>query len=93
MVLYSLGYNAIALNSESSILSDKFIDEFNQRFDRIIYFYDNDKPGINYSNKAKEITGYDYILIPEEYNTTKDISDFTEKYTINETKILLDSLL
>ena len=82
IVLNILGYNAIALNSES-----QYTD-----LDISYIFYDNDNPGINYAKKLSEKRNIPYIHIPLEYKE-KDISDFVKSYNLEEGKKLMNKLI
>lgn len=80
MCLYSLGIPAIAPNSETQQLDKKMLDELKSRFNYIVYFYDNDLPGIKGMQKIrKEFPELLYYWIPRKYEA-KDISDFYHKY-------------
>lgn len=93
MVLYELGYNAIAPSSESTEISKSFIDELSSRFKRIVLFFDNDEAGIKNSTKYVEKYQFQRMQInPSE--GIKDISDFREvhkdEWTRNYIEYLLD---
>lgn len=86
LCLYSLGIPAIAPNSETQKVGDKILEDLKQRFDNIVYFYDNDLPGIKNMNKIKkEHPELYYCWIPRGYKA-KDISDFYKKYGKDKTK-------
>lgn len=93
LVLKVLGYNAIALGGEGNHMSEKIVDYLWSCFDNIIIFYDNDKPGLKCGQELAEEIGAGYIHIPLEYEDTKDISDFIEKYRIDRTRELIKELL
>lgn len=91
MQLYKYGYNAIAPNSENSLIPEIFIEEFKSRFKEIIIFFDNDSPGIKASEVYKDTYGFRSILVPDE--NTKDISDFYSVYGDDSTKLLLNEII
>lgn len=76
MCLYSMGITAIAPNSENLFISDNVLEELKSRFETIVVFYDNDRPGLsNMAKIRKEHPELFYISIPKQYGS-KDISDF-----------------
>ena len=80
MVLYGLGINAIAPNSENLFISDKMLSDLKERFKHIVVFYDNDLPGISNMNKIKkEHPELNFFWIPRSYEA-KDISDFYKMF-------------
>jgi 5S rRNA maturation endonuclease (ribonuclease M5) len=79
MVLYELGYNAVAVHSENDNLSKDIFSDLSKRFKRIIVFFDNDKPGLEASNKLCEKYNLEGIHIDSSlWNLyqVKDISDY-----------------
>ena len=92
VVLHKLGYNAIAPNSESQVISKQFMSLLKRRFKRIVLFYDNDIAGIAGANKNSTLHCIDNIMIPIELNV-KDISDYTKLNGLEKSKILLEQLL
>ena len=91
MVLYKLGYSAVAPSSESVMIPKKVIEHLTNRFDRIVLFYDNDLPGIKQSNKISKEYNLDSFDIPLSYEV-KDISDFVEIYGYKRARLLMKSL-
>lgn len=92
MVLYGLGYNAIAPSSESTEISKEKITELSSRFKRIVLFFDNDEAGIKHSNKYVNKYNFQRMQInPSE--GIKDISDFIEVRGIEWTKNYMEYLL
>ena len=86
LCLYSLGISAIAPNSETQKVGDKILDNLKQRFNIIVYLYDNDLPGIKNMNKIKkEHPELYYCWIPRGYKA-KDISDFYREYGKDKTQ-------
>lgn len=92
MLLYELGYYAIAPNGEGYDIPNEFINELYSRFDELILFYDNDEVGIKNADDLCKKIGCSYIYIPEEYGE-KDISDFYKKYGLVDTLTLMKKLL
>jgi DNA primase len=82
MVLYEMGYNAVAPNSESYDLSIDKLREWKEKFNKVVLFYDNDNPGLKAAHKlfVKHPDFIDgYIHIGCSYQE-KDISDFIKEY-------------
>lgn len=92
LVLKILGYNAIALGGEGNRIPAKILDYLKESFKEIIIFYDNDEAGIKYANKLSEEIEAEYVYIPIEYKE-KDISDYTERYSIKQARCLIKKLL
>lgn len=80
MCLYSCGITAIAPNSENLEIKDNILKELQSRFKYIVYFYDNDLPGISNMNRIKKrFPNLIYYWIPRAFGV-KDFSDFYKKY-------------
>lgn len=80
MCLYSLGIPAIAPNSETLEIRPGLLEDLQSRFKHIVYFYDNDLPGISNMKKIKrEFPDLLYYWLPRSLGA-KDISDFYKKY-------------
>jgi hypothetical protein len=91
IVLYNLGYTAIAPVSESTFLSTQYFFKQYERFGRVELFFDSDSTGLKKAQEFSEKFKIPYKFIPLEYNI-KDISDFVELKGIEESKILLKKL-
>jgi DNA primase len=87
-----LGINAIAFSSESQIIKQSAVEYFNNKFKRVLIFYDSDKQGISYAKKQSLETGWDYIYIPELYDS-KDPSDLYKEVGVYEFKKTINQLL
>lgn len=93
-VLKVLGQkNSIAPGGEGIPIPESIMNYLFACYDEIILFYDNDEAGkkctLKFQEKYPEIRS---IFIPDEY-VEKEISDTIRRYGINETQILLDSLI
>lgn len=82
-IFWRLGYNAVAPNSESTFLPEKFLRKYKKRYERIIIWFDNDfnkkeNQGIINAKKFSELYGMEYYYTPD--NTEKDPSDFAFNY-------------
>tara|TARA_R100001377_G_scaffold44240_1_gene25171 strand:- start:1678 stop:2676 length:999 start_codon:yes stop_codon:yes gene_type:complete len=95
MCLHAAGYNAIAMQSEMQIPSEKLISELKERFNTIEILYDNDfnkatNTGQNMAYKICSLYGFKNICLPDELKS-KDPSDLVDKVgSFNELKIILN---
>ncbi len=92
MVMHSLGYPAVAPQSEQANLHDWLIDSLQDRYEDIFIFYDNDPPGKAAALKEAEVKGLVYMYIPEEEGA-KDISDYLKEYGVNKAQELLKTFI
>lgn len=94
LVLYKLGYQAVAPCGEGVRIPEKVLDYLaaTTEDENIIYFNDSDEAGKKYTEILSKETGYKSIFIPDNY-VQKDISDFVEAYNLNEAKRLITTLL
>lgn len=91
MVLTKLGYNAVAPQGENHHIPSKVMLDLENRFKKIIVFYDNDEAGIIGANKISKRYNLQTIFIPD--NEPKDISDYVKKYGLDKAKELIKTLL
>jgi hypothetical protein len=85
MVLYELGYSAIALQCENDSLNKDILEDLTKRFKRIVVFFDNDIPGLTASNKLCNKHNLQGIHIDSSYWTlykVKDISDYITVFPV-----------
>jgi 5S rRNA maturation endonuclease (ribonuclease M5) len=99
MVLYKLGYNAIAPQSENSAIPKKIVDNIKERFKRIVILFDNDTPGKEAAKKLSEKYDIPFIYLPLDMYIlykVKDISDVVKELGIevadNHIKRMLDEV-
>lgn len=79
MTLHSLGIPAAAPISENCFITDSQYKKFKERFKNIILLFDNDRPGIQASNRIhKKYPEIPILWIPR--NIAKDISDVYKLY-------------
>jgi hypothetical protein len=93
MVLYEMGYQAIAPQSETMNLSVEVFRDLKERFDKIILFYDNDETGLRRGKEISEELGIKNIIIPKDEYEIKDISDFVREKGFEEGEMLMDKLI
>ena len=93
MLLHELGYESIAPASEGTLINADIMIKLFVRYKYIYILFDNDEPGINYSNKYVEYAKTihcNFNLIPIFVDGFKDITDyylfFLEKQTKNHLK-------
>ncbi len=85
MVLYEIGYNSIALQSEMEVPSQELIDDLRSRFNYVLLLYDNDfhkgdkNPGQQMAAKICDKYNLINICIPDFYKS-KDVSDLVRDY-------------
>lgn len=93
MCLYSCGITACAPNSENLFISDNVLEDLKSRFENIVVFYDNDRPGLyNMAKIRREHPELTYIFIPRRYGS-KDISDFYKDHGRKETLNLIKTFI
>lgn len=96
MVLYELGYHAIAPQSELSSIPKIIMDHLKLRFKDIIIIFDYDEGGIQGAKKLSEKYSIPYKFIPKHYYDLyqiKDISDFIKEFGKESTLKMLKELL
>lgn len=98
MMLYELGYNAIAFNGEGyGVSGDTFevmketLSKLDKRFEHVIFYMDNDAPGIAFGTKLHYVHKKKFIYNPE--HKPKDLSDYVQKYGVINGKRLIKKLL
>ena len=92
MCLDSFGYIAVSPPSEGSLMPVKAIEDYKQRFKKIIVLYDNDDQGMKSAKKMKDTYDINNIIIPIE-SSVKDISDYCLKYGSEQTATLLKQII
>jgi hypothetical protein len=88
LLLKTLGYEAVASQSESTFLPEDKLEDYKNRFLKICLLWDNDTTGMNYSQKFCTL----YCLIPifvPDGSGTKDISDYYRMFGKDKTRELL----
>lgn len=91
MVLYELGYNAVAMHSENDSLNKEVYQNLSSRFDRIVIFFDNDNPGFRASIRLCERYGLDRIELDSslwDLYKIKDISDYVSVFPTKVNKLM-----
>ena len=90
MVLYMLGYSAVAPQSEQTPIPNEIVNTIKKRFKEVTVLYDNDEAGKKGRNKLVRKHGFNFIEIPGDI---KDISDYIKENGKEKTSALLNELL
>jgi hypothetical protein len=80
---------AIAPDSENTMIGEKAIGELKPHYEKIVVLFDNDDPGIKAAQRYKDKYGFNTILLPME----KDLSDSVKVHGINKVREVLFPLL
>jgi DNA primase len=83
------GIQAVAPDSENSMINSEIVYKLKSIFNRIIVLFDNDGPGIEAAKKYKEKYNFDYIVLDME----KDLSDSVQVHGLIKVKEKLTELL
>jgi len=86
MVYRTLGLYAVSCQNEISIIKDTVMDELKSRFKRIVINQDHDPAGIQGTEQLAELYDLPYYYLEE----SKDISDYKEWHTKNDTIKLIN---
>jgi len=95
MVLYKLGYDAIAPGSESANLPVDLINQLKERYKEVIILFDYDDGGMNGASKLSIKHNIRKVFIPYEYKEifdAKDVSDFYKEFGKTKTKKMLKQI-
>jgi hypothetical protein len=87
MVLWEMGYIAVAPQAESTVIPQKLLDELQGRFKKLILYYNNDDAGFRSMDK------YDLPSIHNPLDLPKDPSDLVKEYNFNYAKDVVQNLL
>lgn len=101
MLLYELGYTAIAFSSETTLISDSQFTTLQSRFKKLVLFYDNDgtftptpdEPGKGKFGAFKNSIKHKIPMIFLPDGEEKDISDYYKKYGLLETQNIMKKLI
>jgi hypothetical protein len=80
---------AIAPDSENTMIGEKAIGELRPHYEKIIVLFDNDEPGIKAAQRYKDKYGFNTILLPME----KDLSDSVKEHGVDKVREVLFPLL
>lgn len=93
MSIYDVtGIPSIGIQAETVYIKPSVMDEYKQRFKKVICLFDNDETGKAWSQKYNEVYNIPYILIPDEYKS-KDFSDLVKNKGIYEAKDILKCVI
>lgn len=83
LALNANGFNAIALQSETTIPTQEQIKLINDHTGEVRIIYDNDKPGKEASHRLSALTGWKSFSVPEDF---KDVADFFKEKSATDFK-------
>lgn len=83
---------AIGIQNESVLTKETVIEEYKERFKKVICLFDNDNAGITLAYRYNNIYGLPFMTIPYKYNC-KDFSDLVKEYGVEESKKILNNLI
>ncbi len=92
LTLKSIGYNAVSPNNEGTSLPIDKYEDLNNRFDKIIIFFNNDYQGLKAAHHMSQNLGIDFIYFPMDINE-KDPSDFIQIHGVDKTKETIKQLI
>lgn len=78
--MHEYGIPCIAPNSENTPISDKTLEKLKSKYDKIVYFFDNDEPGLAALSKVKEKHPDIICYHIDPKLEVKDVSDLRKKY-------------
>tara|TARA_R110001583_G_scaffold157091_3_gene309030 strand:+ start:6273 stop:7241 length:969 start_codon:yes stop_codon:yes gene_type:complete len=85
MSLYAMQLHAVAFQSEMQMPSKLQMQVLQERFKKIVIFYDNDPPGQTMAKEICRVYQLDNLCIPSDWNA-KDISDAIAVYGFDKVK-------
>ena len=80
---------AIAPDSENTVISEGIMKKYMYKYSKIIVLFDNDEPGLEASKAYQKRYGFDYLILPFE----KDISDTVKARGVQETRNIVFNLI
>jgi len=80
--LRMLGYGAVAPQSETTVITEEFINKINKYGNKLVILFDNDQTGITKAQNLSQITQIPHILL----EGSKDISDYICTFGIDKAK-------
>lgn len=87
MILWEMGYIAVAPQAESSVIPKKILKKLKGRFKKLILYYNNDDAGIRGMDKYNLPSIHNPIGLP------KDPSDIAKDYGLKEAQKVVQNLL
>lgn len=92
MVLYEMGYNAIAASSETTFIPDDILEKLKPFWNHILILYDRDKTGMSQAREYSKKYGFDCFFVNKKFKA-KDISDAVKNTSFDEVKLWLNKTL
>lgn len=85
MVLYEMGYDAIAASSETTFIPDTILAQLRSKYKHILILYDRDKTGVQKARSYSNKYGFYAFMVNKKFKA-KDISDAVVNTSFNEVK-------
>lgn len=82
---------SVGIQNETVLVKTSVIDEYKDRFNKVICLFDNDAAGITLAFRYKHKYDLPFITIPYKYDC-KDFSDLVKKYGADTSKEILKEL-
>jgi hypothetical protein len=83
------GIEAIAPDSENSVIPENFMRPLLDKYQKIIVLFDNDEPGLKSAQKYKNKYGFEYVNL----DMSKDLSDSVKDFGVEAVRDKLFPLL
>lgn len=90
LLMHEYGIPSIAPNSENTPISDKTLRKLQEKYKKVIFWYDGDPPGLESLRKIKEIHPEVICYNLNIETQAKDISDFRKVYGKKATDKLIE---
>lgn len=87
--MWTMGFNAIAPQSEAVDVPENIMDDLKVRFRNIYYLFDSDSTGLKMSEKFAKKNGVDYITIPK-IGECKDVAELCKTISLHKTKNIIN---
>lgn len=82
---------SVGIQNETVLVKTSVVDEYKDRFKKVICLFDNDAAGISLAFRYKHKYDLPFITIPYKYGC-KDFSDLVKKYGADKSKEILKQL-
>jgi hypothetical protein len=87
------GIEAIAPDSENSVIPENFMRPLINTYQKIIVMFDNDEPGIKSAKKYQEKYGFDYVNLDMSKDLSDSIKDHGVEAVVNKLFPLIRSII
>lgn len=91
-ILDELGYNVVALQGESMVISETLANTLLKRFERVYTLLDNDKAGLAGMARNQDLYGFKPIVLPDIYLPKgKDLGEISKMTNLQTVKAIVDA--